>query len=343
MKICSFNINGIQSFVKLLDGKTFNEWLLEMDCDICCLQEIKGSRENLSQFFTLKDFCTFATFHRQPGRHGVATFVRKNGHCSESYEVLQGRILRTKHNSTYLYNCYMPFCSVDDCPVEIISEYHKLNEDLKQNESRNVMIVGDLNATYNMIDNYLYQKEYEKLHYVAEWSNDIKYESEIENIEQRNKILEKEKIQVIMEHSKNGKYTEKIKPRRNELPIYYFSVSELYRAFMNKKQRKWLKNMLLDGFVDTFREKNKDIEQYTCWDQVLKNRSVNLGVRIDYILIRCKDAYKIIRAEIRKDVYGSDHCPVTLEVEIDEPKSTERNLLKKKNNILGFIKKKKYS
>ena len=91
-------------------------------------------------------------------------------------------------------------------------------------------------------------------------------------------------------------------------------------------------------FVDTFRVGNKELFQYTCWDRVLRHRESNLGTRIDYILLKTTSHYKIKSAEIRPDIYGSDHCPVTLEIDIGEPIITIRpNLVKKKNNLLSFI------
>lgn len=68
------------------------------------------------------------------------------------------------------------------------------------------------------------------------------------------------------------------------------------------------------GFVDTFREFEKAGGHYTWWSQMNNARSRNIGWRIDYFL--CSEALRqrLKSAMIYKDVPGSDHCPVGLEL-----------------------------
>ncbi len=77
--------------------------------------------------------------------------------------------------------------------------------------------------------------------------------------------------------------------------------------------------MLLEaGFIDTFRYLHPDREgAYTWWSYRSRARDKNVGWRIDYFLTseRLKD--RIRSAFIRDDIYGSDHCPVGLELELD--------------------------
>ena len=69
-------------------------------------------------------------------------------------------------------------------------------------------------------------------------------------------------------------------------------------------------------FVDTYRDKYPTKQEYTWWDMKTRSRERNVGWRIDYIFISksLKDKVKIIK--ILNDVYGSDHCPVMLELDI---------------------------
>lgn len=75
---------------------------------------------------------------------------------------------------------------------------------------------------------------------------------------------------------------------------------------------------LLDaGFTDTFRHLYPDVTgAYSWWSYMFNARKNNAGWRIDYFLVsdRLKDA--IAEAAIRSDIYGSDHCPVVLELNI---------------------------
>lgn len=336
VKIFCLNVNGIRSFEKF-HKIPFNNWLLGLGYDIYCFQEIRGNEVSLRYLFTLDDFCTFASFHPRAGRHGVATLVRKDNYCCATEEVRKGRILKTIHSNFVLYNCYMPYCSDESLIEAVMETYDKLTDVLNKEQHPVVILCGDMNATYSMCDNYLYMREYEQLHYVSEWSMSIDHISKVENPIQRGKLHTKDFYMKLQMSSENGIYTEKVAPRIDELPVYFLTKYDLYDHFMEKRQRQWLAN-LMKTFVDTFRIGNKELFQYTCWDRVLRHRESNLGTRIDYILLKTTSHYKIKSAEIRPDIYGSDHCPVTLEIDIGEPIITIRpNLVKKKNNLLSFI------
>ena len=75
---------------------------------------------------------------------------------------------------------------------------------------------------------------------------------------------------------------------------------------------------LLDaGFVDTWRYQHPDtIEVYSWWSYRFKAREKNAGWRIDYFLVSEDLKGKIVTTDILTDVYGSDHCPVELVLEV---------------------------
>lgn len=83
-------------------------------------------------------------------------------------------------------------------------------------------------------------------------------------------------------------------------------------------QERHCMDMLLNaGFIDTFRFKHPNLQgAYSWWSYRGGARSRNVGWRIDYFLVseRLKD--KIVDADIRPDIIGSDHCPVTLEIDL---------------------------
>ena len=74
---------------------------------------------------------------------------------------------------------------------------------------------------------------------------------------------------------------------------------------------------LLDaGFTDTFRFRNPDVTGiYSWWSYRFNARKNNAGWRIDYFLVSNRLAEKITATPIYTDVFGSDHCPVGLELE----------------------------
>ncbi len=71
-------------------------------------------------------------------------------------------------------------------------------------------------------------------------------------------------------------------------------------------------NYLSNGFVDTFRLKHDDEVKYSWWSYRGGARDRNVGWRIDYFLASESIASKISKAEIHNDIFGSDHCPVSV-------------------------------
>ncbi len=83
------------------------------------------------------------------------------------------------------------------------------------------------------------------------------------------------------------------------------------------KERQWMDKFSDLGFVDSFRHVNGDIKDtYTWWSYRAGARQKNLGWRIDYIFVSQKLARVIKNCIIEKEVTGSDHCPVSLEIDI---------------------------
>ena len=80
------------------------------------------------------------------------------------------------------------------------------------------------------------------------------------------------------------------------------------------EERKWFRDFLELGFVDTFRLKHPDqAEIYSWWSSKDMGRMGNRGWRIDHICVTPNLAKYVKRAEIHNQVTGSDHCPVLVE------------------------------
>lgn len=73
-------------------------------------------------------------------------------------------------------------------------------------------------------------------------------------------------------------------------------------------------NLINAGFVDSFRYFHPDEVAYTYWSYRFQSRERNTGWRIDYFLISNSLVEKIKKVEILSEYYGSDHCPVQLEI-----------------------------
>ena len=81
-------------------------------------------------------------------------------------------------------------------------------------------------------------------------------------------------------------------------------------------ERAWIDTFIDHGYIDTFRYFNKEPEQYTWWSMRTKARERNVGWRLDYFFVNKEFIKKVKKSLIMQDVYGSDHCPVGIEIEV---------------------------
>lgn len=82
-------------------------------------------------------------------------------------------------------------------------------------------------------------------------------------------------------------------------------------------EREWIDKFLAHGYIDTFRHINGDIkDSYSWWSYRANARANNVGWRIDYFYVSEDLKDSITNAYIMGEVFGSDHCPVALEIEL---------------------------
>jgi len=81
-------------------------------------------------------------------------------------------------------------------------------------------------------------------------------------------------------------------------------------------ERKWMDKLEEENWVDTYRYLHNDQICYSWWDQFTRARDRNVGWRIDYVFIDEKLKKNLKEAFILTDVYGSDHCPVGIEIDL---------------------------
>ncbi len=84
------------------------------------------------------------------------------------------------------------------------------------------------------------------------------------------------------------------------------------------EERDFLDKFVAAGYVDTFRHVHGDkIDAYTWWSYKSRAREKNIGWRIDYFFVSDELKSKIVDAWIESDIYGSDHCPVGLSLDLN--------------------------
>ena len=94
-------------------------------------------------------------------------------------------------------------------------------------------------------------------------------------------------------------------------------ASNHMNAGFSDEERGKMTELLSAGFVDSFRYLYPDLAgAYSWWSYRMKARERNAGWRIDYFIVSKRFADRIESAGIHSEIYGSDHCPVELQIDL---------------------------
>ena len=81
------------------------------------------------------------------------------------------------------------------------------------------------------------------------------------------------------------------------------------------EERTWIGEFIKNGFLDSFRFVNPELQQYSWWSYRANSRANNKGWRLDYAMVSEPLKSKISRAYILSEAKHSDHCPIALELD----------------------------
>ena len=102
----------------------------------------------------------------------------------------------------------------------------------------------------------------------------------------------------------------------NEIDLKNPKTNRKNAGFTDEERAK-MTELLNAGFIDTFRYKYPEVEgKYSWWSYMFHAREKNAGWRIDYFIVSESLKDKIEDAKILDDIYGSDHCPIELDLNI---------------------------
>ena len=100
-----------------------------------------------------------------------------------------------------------------------------------------------------------------------------------------------------------------------EIDIKNARTNRMSAGFTDQERAK-MTELLAAGFTDSFRSIHPDEVKYSWWSYRFHAREKNAGWRIDYFIVSNRIADKIKAAEIHNEVFGSDHCPVELDIDL---------------------------
>ncbi len=142
------------------------------------------------------------------------------------------------------------------------------------------------------------QNELKRLDYRMEWEEDF-----------RNYLVSLDKIKPVV-------CCGDLNVAHNEIDLKNPKTNRRNAGFTDEEREK-MTALLNSGFTDSFRFLYPDVEGiYSWWSYRFSAREKNAGWRIDYFIVSDSIKDKIKEAKIHTDIFGSDHCPVSLEIEL---------------------------
>lgn len=141
------------------------------------------------------------------------------------------------------------------------------------------------------------QRELARLDYRQKWDQD--FENYIVSLDQIKPVI----------------FTGDLNVAHKEIDIRNPKTNERNAGF-TIEERNDFSRLLNRGFKDTFRTLHPDEIKYSWWSYMFKARERNTGWRIDYFVVSDRLMDKVKEADIHTDIMGSDHCPVSIGIEL---------------------------
>lgn len=100
-----------------------------------------------------------------------------------------------------------------------------------------------------------------------------------------------------------------------DIDLFHYKNNRKNAGFL-PQEKQWMTDILSLGFVDAFRHLYPENKEYSWWGLMHNLRERNIGWRIDYILVDSSLKNKINNCFYSKNQFGSDHCPVSIDIDI---------------------------
>ena len=141
------------------------------------------------------------------------------------------------------------------------------------------------------------QRELTRLDYRMTWEDAL-----------RNYMIELDKVKPVI-------YCGDLNVAHEEIDLKNPKTTHFSAGFTDEERGKFTE-LLNSGFSDTFRSLYPDKVEYSWWSYMFQARQKNVGWRIDYFVVSSRIMDKVKEAKIHTEIMGSDHCPVSIEIDI---------------------------
>ena len=289
-KLISWNVNGLRAVC----GKGFADIFTGFDADIVCLQETKLQEGQIDLEFP--GYRSYWNYAEKKGYSGVAVYTRleplavHKGIARDEHD-REGRVLTLEYPDFYLVCCYTP-------------------------NSQNPETPGELPK---------------RLDYRMEWEDAFReYVSALHSVGLRSAATSYEDAAALAGVCTSGEggsdsvlggpkpvvICGDLNVAHEEIDLKNPKTNTKSAGFTPQERTK-MTELLSSGFIDTFRHFHPDErDAYSWWSYRMNARAKNVGWRIDYFIVSEELAPRLASASILPEIYGSDHCPVELDLNI---------------------------
>jgi len=297
LNLASWNINGIRAAIK----KGFWQITQKFNLDILCLQETKANEQVMHNLSTILDYkpyrLDFACARNRQGYSGVATFSldpdsQGQNSVEHLFAFLDAKLddhqPKLKHTE-FRYRGAKIGLGIDKFDQEgrVVTTFYTVT---------NKPQIALVNAYYPQGGRGQFRIDY-KIEFYQAVLNYVK-------------SLQQQDYQLILCGDFNTTVSDidLARPEQNRhttgcLPEERAALNEFFQA----------------GLIDTFRYFYPTTTgKYTYWDQITRARERNVGWRIDYFLVQTSLLPYLKQAAIHDDIFGSDHCPVSITLEFPD-------------------------
>ena len=301
MKLISWNVNGLRACI----NKGFIEFFNSVDSDIFAIQETKMQENQLDE--NIKKLGNYQYFNSavKKGYSGTAVFTKEEP-ISVKYgidENLAKEIVNYKSNIDYTVAAQnveneLKIINKKEIKIDFSDEIKILeNESLlfKSDEGRLITLEF---PEYYFVNCYIpnSKRGLERLLYRMAWEDEIGFY-----------LLELKKHKPVV-------YCGDLNVAHQEIDLKNPKTNH-HNAGFTDEERDRMSQLLNAGFIDSFRYKYPDkADQYSWWSYMFKSREKNAGWRIDYFIVSDDIKNKIVDAKIHNEIFGSDHCPIELDL-----------------------------
>ncbi|MBQ9018063.1 exodeoxyribonuclease III [Candidatus Saccharibacteria bacterium] len=300
LRIFSWNVNGVRA---VLRKGALQKFLNEYQPDILCLQEIKAKPEQVEYDFP--GYKVAWNPAKRAGYSGTATLLREESlPLLFSADLLAKNVIRWTAGRTASDEANLSGSSG-------IYIFGLANQNIHASKNNGSDSLGDIGASEGRI----LAMEFDKFFLVNVYTPNSK--PDLSRLKLRHESWDPEFLQLLkeLERTKPVVVCGDFNAAHTEIDLARPKTNH-HNAGFTDEEREGVGKIIGADFMDTFRELHPDSQRYTWWSHWGKARENNVGWRIDYFFVSGALESKLLDAEIYENVTGSDHCPISITLEI---------------------------